>query len=43
MPTWVTALLTALALPRYSLTTVFIVALLSGTLLPIGSEPLVLA
>lgn len=41
MPTWVTALLTALALPRYSLTTVFIVALLSGTLLPIGSEPLV--
>ncbi len=34
-------LLAALALPRYSLATVFIVALLSSTLLPLGSEPVV--
>jgi membrane protein YqaA with SNARE-associated domain len=34
-------LLAALALPRYSLATVFVVALLSGTLLPMGSEPVV--
>ena len=42
---WLEALLApliaALALPRYSLAAVFIVALLSGTLLPLGSEPLV--
>ena len=36
-----TALLTALALPRYGLTTVFVVALVSATLLPMGSEPAV--
>lgn len=35
------ALLAALALPRYSLATVFVVALLSSTLLPLGSEPVV--
>ena len=35
------ALLSALALPRYSLATVFVVALLSGTILPLGSEPAV--
>ena len=35
------ALLAALALPRYSLATVFVAALLSGTLLPLGSEPVV--
>lgn len=35
------SLLAALALPRYSLTTVFLVALLSSTLLPLGSEPVV--
>ena len=34
-------LLAALALPRYSLATVFLVALLSSTLLPMGSEPVV--
>ncbi len=34
-------LLAALALPMYSLATVFVVALLSGTLLPMGSEPVV--
>ena len=37
----VATLLAALALPRYSLATVFVVALLSGTLLPLGSEPAV--
>lgn len=36
-----TSLLAALALPRYSLSTVFLVALLSSTLLPMGSEPVV--
>lgn len=35
------SLLAALALPRYSLATVFLVALLSSTLLPMGSEPVV--
>jgi membrane protein YqaA with SNARE-associated domain len=34
-------LLAALALPQYGLTTVFIVALVSATLLPMGSEPAV--
>jgi len=38
---WLEPLLVALALPRYSLTTVFVVALLSSTLLPLGSEPVV--
>ena len=45
MTAWIDALLasliTALALPRYSLSTVFLVALLSSTLLPLGSEPVV--
>ena len=35
------ALLAASALPRYGLTTVFVVALVSATLLPMGSEPAV--
>jgi membrane protein YqaA with SNARE-associated domain len=35
------ALLAALALPEYGLSTVFVVALLSATLLPLGSEPAV--
>jgi membrane protein YqaA with SNARE-associated domain len=35
------ALLAALALPEYGLSTVFAVALLSATLLPLGSEPAV--
>ena len=41
MEAWLTALLTALALPRFGLTTVFIVAFVSATLLPMGSEPAV--
>ena len=35
------ALLAALALPKFGLSTVFVVALLSATLLPLGSEPAV--
>jgi membrane protein YqaA with SNARE-associated domain len=34
-------LLTALALPQFGLSTVFVVALVSATLFPIGSEPAV--
>jgi membrane protein YqaA with SNARE-associated domain len=39
MEAWVHALLGALALPKYGLATLFVVALLSATLLPLGSEP----
>jgi len=35
------ALLAALALPKFGLSTVFIVSLVSATLLPLGSEPAV--
>ena len=35
------ALLAALALPRFGLSTLFVIALLSATLLPLGSEPAV--
>ncbi len=35
------ALLAALALPEFGLSTVFVVALVSATLLPLGSEPAV--
>ena len=35
------SLLAALALPQFGLSTVFIVALVSATLLPLGSEPVV--
>jgi membrane protein YqaA with SNARE-associated domain len=38
---WLHALLAALALPEYGLSTVFVVSLLSATLLPLGSEPAV--
>ena len=45
MEAWVelhlTALLTALALPKFGLTAVFVIALVSATLLPMGSEPAV--
>jgi len=40
---WITALLTWLALPTVGLPAVFIVALVSATLLPMGSEPIVFA
>jgi membrane protein YqaA with SNARE-associated domain len=39
MPDWVHALLAAMALPKFGLATLFVVALLSATLLPMGSEP----
>lgn len=38
---WMQSVLTLLALPQYSLSTVFLVSLLSATLLPMGSEPVV--
>jgi membrane protein YqaA with SNARE-associated domain len=38
---WLEPLLAALALPKYGLSTVFVVALVSATLLPMGSEPAV--
>jgi len=41
MDAWFQALLAALALPQYGLSTVFVVALVSATLLPLGSEPAV--
>ena len=45
MEAWVemhlAALLAALALPKFGLSTVFLVALVSATLLPLGSEPAV--
>ena len=39
MHAWLEALLALLALPRYGLTTLFLVAFVSATLLPLGSEP----
>jgi membrane protein YqaA with SNARE-associated domain len=41
MDAWLEALLVTLSLPRYGLTTVFIVTLVSATLIPMGSEPVV--
>ncbi len=39
MEAWIHALLAWLALPKFGLSTLFVVALLSATLLPMGSEP----
>jgi protein-L-isoaspartate(D-aspartate) O-methyltransferase len=41
MEAWLHSLLAALALPRFGLSTVFVVSLVSATLLPLGSEPAV--
>jgi membrane protein YqaA with SNARE-associated domain len=41
MDAWITALLGWLALPRFGLSTLFLISLLSATLLPLGSEPAV--
>jgi membrane protein YqaA with SNARE-associated domain len=41
MEDWMEWLLATLALPKFGLTTVFLVALISATLLPMGSEPVV--
>jgi membrane protein YqaA with SNARE-associated domain len=38
MEAWMQSVLAALALPQYGLTTVFVVAAVSATLLPMGSE-----
>ncbi|MGZ5193901.1 MAG: YqaA family protein [Ramlibacter sp.] len=39
MHDWLDPILALLALPRYGLTTLFIAAFVSATLLPVGSEP----
>ena len=42
MEIWMQSVMAALALPEYGLSTVFVVSLVSATLLPLGSEPVVL-
>jgi len=39
MPAWLAALFDILALPQYGLSTLFVAAFVSATLLPVGSEP----
>ena len=39
MPAWMETLFALLALPQYGLSTLFVAAFISATLLPIGSEP----
>jgi membrane protein YqaA with SNARE-associated domain len=41
MDLWLNHLLTLLALPKYGLSSVFVVSFVSATLLPMGSEPFV--
>lgn len=41
MPDWFNHLMQLLALPEFGLSTVFVVAFVSATLLPLGSEPAV--
>ncbi|MBX3627571.1 MAG: DedA family protein [Rhizobacter sp.] len=41
MQEWIESLLALLALPKFGLSTVFVVAFISATLLPLGSEPAV--
>jgi membrane protein YqaA with SNARE-associated domain len=41
MDIWINHLTTLLALPEFSLSTVFVVSFISATLLPLGSEPVV--
>ena len=38
MEAWLQSFLTLLALPQYGLVTVFVVCLISATLVPVGSE-----
>ena len=38
MEAWIHSLLTSLALPQFGLSTVFVIAIISATLLPLGSE-----
>lgn len=42
MPPWMESLIALLALPKFGLSTVFIVSFISATLLPLGSEPAVI-
>jgi len=39
MPLWLDQVIALLALPRFGLSTLFVVAFVSATLLPVGSEP----
>lgn len=39
MPAWLTSLFDILALPQYGLSTLFLAAFVSATLIPVGSEP----
>ena len=39
MPAWIQSLLALLALPEYGLSSLFVAAFISATLVPIGSEP----
>ncbi|MBX3622148.1 MAG: DedA family protein [Rhizobacter sp.] len=41
MQAWIESLLALLALPKFGLSTIFVVAFISATLLPLGSEPAV--
>jgi membrane protein YqaA with SNARE-associated domain len=41
MEAWLDQLLVVLALPKFGLSTVFVVSFISATLLPLGSEPVV--
>ena len=41
MPAWMNHLMELLSLPEFGLSTVFVVAFVSATLLPLGSEPAV--
>ena len=41
MEAWFTSMLSLMALPQFGLSTVFVVAFVSATLLPLGSEPAV--
>ena len=41
MEAWIEHLLLLLALPKFGLSTVFVVSFISATLLPLGSEPVV--
>lgn len=41
MDVWLEQLLVLLALPKFGLSTVFVVSFISATLLPLGSEPVV--
>jgi len=43
MDAWIDPLIALLALPKFGLSSIFVIALISATLLPMGSEPMVVA